>query len=109
MPHTAGPWIRDAEQVREALCRIRADGEPICDVFALDRGYDTPDHDQEEAEANARLIAAAPDMLAALESCMTALQYHIGGNLSRMTAEVCIGEARAAIAKAKPTVQPKGG
>jgi hypothetical protein len=59
---TPGEWFVDAEQPSGALRRIRAkaDGEPIADVFALDRGH--IDHDQEEAGASARLIAAAPDL-----------------------------------------------
>ena len=61
--HTPGPWTIDPSQP-ECWARIRADGdEPIADVFGLDR-----DDDADEADANARLIAAAPETLKALEA-----------------------------------------
>ena len=51
--HTPGPWVRDFEDDV-----LSADGDLVAAVYA---------GDLDEQEDNARLIAAAPDMLAALE------------------------------------------
>lgn len=56
MKHTPGPWI--AEQPFEV---ISEEGWAICDVDNNDGG---------DAESNARLIAAAPDLL---KACLDAL------------------------------------
>jgi hypothetical protein len=61
--HTPGPW------------RIGKSGVTV--IFNNDQGFTVPpvpDNDNwSEAEANARLIAAAPDLLAALELINAAL------------------------------------
>ena len=60
--HTPGEWVVD-EFYEDAGCyRIRAADENICHVHAFVPHGSTP-----EADANARLIAAAPDLLAALK------------------------------------------
>jgi hypothetical protein len=46
---------------------VEADGIPICEIWQ--RG------DEEQEQANARLIAAAPDLLAALQACDEAMAY----------------------------------
>ena len=59
--HTPAPWIENA-------CEVQApDGTPICEVFSRpdDSGVNYPY--APEADANSRLICAAPDLLAALE------------------------------------------
>jgi hypothetical protein len=57
MSHTPGPWKFEDEYVRDAT------GEIIADP------YTRPTADAgDEMEANAKLIAAAPDMLATLET-----------------------------------------
>jgi hypothetical protein len=57
--HTPGPWRVDAQYI------CRADGVAIADV------WQSMEVSGEEAETNARLIAAAPDLLAALERIMS--------------------------------------
>lgn len=57
------------------------------------KGYGKPD---DEGQANARLIAAAPELLAALEFCADALNTEAGGLY-----KAHIEQARAAIAKAR--------
>lgn len=60
--HTPGPW--------NVLPWFAPSGAEITTVQALNRTVaDCPGED-ETAKANARLIAAAPDLLAALEACL---------------------------------------
>ena len=57
--HTPGPWhVSNGVQIRSAK-------HQICKVWMMRNGEDN---------ANARLIAAAPDMLAALKDCREALR-----------------------------------
>jgi hypothetical protein len=63
--HTPGPWVSNGFAIEQengpafVIAHIEHDGDP-----------DWPDQgiDESTAEANARLIAAAPDMLAALKA-----------------------------------------
>ncbi len=91
--HTPGPWALHADHAINGGHQIWGDGCLVADVAT---------------DANARLIAAAPDLLAALEGCRAALATLSGPrrdladwhrqNVARLaTAEVA---ARAAIAKA---------
>jgi hypothetical protein len=54
---TEGPWFVDRQSPYSALCIKPYPGPIVCDVHGTDA----------EAEANARLLAAAPDILAACE------------------------------------------
>ena len=89
--HTPGPWhIKD-------VCGDRVDvgynAEPTSTDFVASCGYQDGKKDG-ECTANARLIAAAPDMLEALEAMVN--PGHPGPpNLEQVVA------ARAAIAKAR--------
>jgi hypothetical protein len=63
--HTPGPWSLKRENGRFAIipdCR-----SPIALAYTAFNGLP-----QEKDEANARLIAAAPDLLAALEAVLAA-------------------------------------
>ena len=87
MPHTPGPWQQDQELPYE----IRAAFEsrvPFEGVAKVDRKQD-----KREMEANARLIAAAPEMLDALKELV---QYGWWENAPASKAK-----AEAAIAKAE--------
>jgi hypothetical protein len=60
---TPGPW-----NIFQSIgLEIEADGIPICEIWQ--RG------DEEQEQANARLIAAAPCLLAALQACDEAMKY----------------------------------
>ena len=85
--HTPGPWgCSDTSYHAHDYRLTRPDGSPLpLNVIA---------NDHSEQRANARLIAAAPDLLARLEEALDALE-DCGGYAN--TARLC----RAAIAKAK--------
>lgn len=85
--HTAGPWkIDDALDLPLAVIQDNEMGEGIAEL-----GERTP-----ENEANARLIAAAPELLEALQEMMSRYGSKNSGFDNEETAK-----ARAAIAKAK--------
>jgi hypothetical protein len=85
--HTPGPWVVDRS--RNIVAHSPVGAVFLADVYSGGPGIAT-------ANANARLIAAAPDLLAALES-LTDVAEHDGECLS----EGHITTARAAIARAK--------
>lgn len=65
--HTPGPWTENA-------CEIQAqDGSPICEMLARpeDSGVNYPY--SPVADSNARLIAAAPEMLAVLSAARNSI------------------------------------
>ena len=64
--HTPGPWKRSSDTMIHG-------GGSAC-VARVQRGSLSPD----ESNANARLIAAAPDLLAALKAAQEALNRPMG-------------------------------
>lgn len=84
--HTPGPWQADGPFVRDGTCSV-ADARPThADVTG------------DEVLANARLIAAAPELLAACKALMDGLDdYWITTEKGGLTA----ANAQAAIAKAE--------
>lgn len=75
--HTPGPWIihkskftfaiqSSTEPHAGLICHVYAKGDPSADEV----GFSRP----EEAQANAKLIAAAPDLLAALHLALESLE-----------------------------------
>lgn len=112
--HTPGPWragLRD-----EDLPHSNESGEEICclphmafdavNVYALKRGSDWGPHNCElmEFEANCCLIAAAPELLAALKAII-AEHERVPFSHPEMT---IFKDARAAIAKAERPVPRDG-
>jgi hypothetical protein len=70
--HTPGPW----HQVG-AWVEVAGDDTPdICTCNPEAIGQVHLKWDWETVQANARLIAAAPDMLVALRDCIDALEIH---------------------------------
>ena len=70
--HTPGPWSHDADHEQTWHPKIKTDPEvfagTICEVLS-NLNIAASDHRMfDEMKANARLIAAAPDLLEALES-----------------------------------------
>ena len=66
--HTPGPWRLEWWEYKgrpEPVLTVRTDADAVAQVMGLWRdGAD----DSDERQANARLIAAGPDLLAALEA-----------------------------------------
>lgn len=92
MSHTPGPWeIRDSN-----MRTIEAPGGSIC----TPSGHCLKGRPDEELEANARLIAAAPDLL---EACKQVLDAQVANDQSQW--EHLLDEAleriEAAVAKAE--------
>jgi hypothetical protein len=99
--HTEGPWnakARSQDGIGDFTNEVRVYG-PRVSYWVADCGMEEP-----ERLANARLIASAPDLLAALESLYKATMIEpYGGTASDMTA--ALNAARAAIAKARGGAQ----
>ena len=98
--HTPGPW--EAHENGHIYAEERAS--------AVARIFENSYHRDGEAQANARLIAAAPDMLAALERFDVYLDRFTDCEGSDLTGaylsyegQQAIAAARAAINKAKGT------
>lgn len=68
-PPTPGPWFVDHESPFSALCIKPYPGRIVCDIEGNDP----------EAEANALLIVAAPDLKAMVEVSRTAFQDRLAG------------------------------
>ncbi len=95
MSHTPGPWtdISDKPKCKgkwPPMAMVKAGGRSAIDC--TDSG-DSPSQDR----ANARLIAAAPDLLAALKLYVEKFEQDFGVK----SAELALPEAIAAIAKAE--------
>ena len=90
--HTPGPWsVQDGDRVFGY-----STGKPYSHCLHEGIGYKT------EREANARLIAAAPELLAALENAANVLAGIATGDLKTIGKDSpALAQARAAIAKAK--------
>ena len=86
--HTPGPWVVLQNPMSHDC--ITSDDCRICEMPRWDDEY------AEEETANARLIAAAPDLLAALERMV---RQH-GSNFISYSGDHPVSVARAAIAKA---------
>jgi hypothetical protein len=92
MKPTPGPWMWDSDQIKtDPLNRVRfrvvARGKTITQCY-----YSSGD---ENAEHDARLIAAAPDLLEALEDCLRVVEF-----LASDSCPTTIQNAKAALAKA---------
>jgi hypothetical protein len=109
MTHTLGIWFVDED---ESDFTVSTDhGQQICRVLSADDfpclEEGTEEHMNDEARANARLIAAAPDLLAALRDAAETIDSldKQGGTLVHPTPRQLIDATnvviRAAIAKAE--------
>lgn len=96
MSHTHGPWALHTPKTNMGFQVI---GQNVV-VAAIPRLFDEP-----WAEANAKLIVAAPEMLAELKACEAHLHAYVeameyGGGSASKSAER-LANIRAAIAKAE--------
>lgn len=97
--HTPGPWDFSWEIQPNGCPTVGHKGLMVCMV-----AHSAKDPEQKEtALANASLIAAAPDLLAALESSVSDLFYQIESKHGTEAASKypSVVEGRAAIARAK--------
>jgi hypothetical protein len=90
--HTPGPWIVEGNGI--TVRQDRKHASKICQAFEV---YMC----RQEREANARLIAAAPDMLAALEEAHRLNRMSVFDDGS--SADHAARMVQAAIAKARGT------
>jgi hypothetical protein len=88
--HTPSPWIHRTRLDNGANISCK-NGYAICDI-----AYSYSSLPKEELDANAALISAAPDLLAALE----AMTYYFAEYEKDDSAKYGFKAARAAIAKA---------
>jgi hypothetical protein len=94
--HTQGPWHVGAGNGEGSIfaddgrTRLEIGGTTLYSIAQITRGWN-----EAEDEANARLIAAAPEMLAALEELLADKYLADPINADRME------KARAAVAKVK--------
>lgn len=97
--HTPGPWFCDSADVEGAeRAAVRAcDGALVAVAWAGERD-DVGVIGEAEQDANAALIAAAPDLLAALRDLANQATYYAEKFALNIPS---IGAARAAIARAE--------
>lgn len=95
--HTPGPWMRKQWDNDPAIAILTPDADDpvwIADACA-------GEFPRDEQVANSRLIAAAPDLLAALRSFVD--PWNRGGKWESQITYDTFDKARAAIAKAEGT------
>lgn len=99
--HTPGPWSIDQNDLalRGQFLDINTDYAGVLVASVVDLDYDRP-----ECEANARLIAAAPELLESLQEILDASDAELKGQGSDHDPECPFcskaDKARAVIAKA---------
>ena len=92
--HTPGPWHRNVAPATKYTVIFAGRNEHIAAIRHAKIG--------DEAEANHDLIAAAPDLLAALENAANVLAALATGQLEKIERDSpALMKCRAAIAKAK--------
>lgn len=91
--HTPGPWTTDDIDQSDFYRYVIGENKIVCRVRL--KGF--MGNKLEHAEANARLIAAAPDLLDSLSEIFD----YAGGADSALHDEYVMDRARAAIAKAE--------
>jgi len=91
--HTPGPWVVDGDVIRGDQQRNGS----ISVASMLDVSYPYGRRAGESKHANARLIAAAPELLDALEACAAVCAGEVMHKNGLVNA---LEKARAAIAKA---------
>lgn len=102
MSYTPGPWIADGKLVHAENGSALYIAE--CQNVGVGERWSGTDYASEpHAEANARLIAAAPELLEVLESIEMRLDAfnEAQRDMPADSVWVCLEKARAAIAKAK--------
>ena len=92
MPHTPGPWTVSNSDLRGGrywTVNVPGYGEPI-DI-----------HEDDNGQADAQLIAAAPDLLVALDNLLAAMEMAQHLRPETQHRRACIDQAKNALAKAR--------
>ena len=99
--HTPGPWIAQIPNIGEDPFERDERGNQYWEIKPAEMLFDGRylDVTAWTSEANARLIAAAPELLAVLERVQSMFSYQFEGGLTGCMADLSI-DVRAAIAKA---------
>ena len=92
--HTPGPWVNG---IRDRWVREQSRGTTVARICEDQGDLDETPRSIGEVVANARLIAAAPDLLRALMEIVSAADAHASGEYIRGI----LDPARAAIANAE--------
>ena len=99
--HTPGPWRITTDFIgvydKDARCIADMDSESAHEI-----GYD-------ESLANARLIAAAPDLLAALEAVIDDLREGIQDAVDNGANEIWVANARKRLMNARAAIRKARG
>jgi hypothetical protein len=101
--HTPGPW-RVSEHCTTIIKRdFRLIGDDSGELIASSHGMDGSGFfvGNDEAQANAHLIAASPDLLAALKALVQQVERGDFDHIGADHPDSAVGAARAAIAKAE--------
>ncbi|HEV8639415.1 MAG TPA: hypothetical protein VG370_34840 [Chloroflexota bacterium] len=106
--HTPGPWHFEPDRFDRIYGgEVIKAGEPGIQAFPVAVVCDFNRYDRDdERTANARLIAAAPDLLAALRALLAVddepcrFDHHGYCQAHHVSAPCIVGQARAAVAKA---------
>ncbi len=91
--HSQGPWMTQVDETPFTVESANATDPAICELLPRDADVYT-----EEDEANARLIAAAPDLL---EACRRAVRLLEQRENVEPLVDSTLQQVRAAIAKAE--------
>ena len=98
---TPGPWVVWQEDQNRPTCIMPHHDSPDYDARHA-RGIATIErYNEGETAANARLIAAAPDLLAALEKLLNEVEAAGNATADDYGWPTVVPQARAAIARAK--------
>lgn len=92
--HTAGPWTVNGNAIES-------------EDMILAHIYDPDDNGPDEWQANAQLIAAAPELLAACVDLLECFEH--GDRWTSVSRRIAANTLRTAIAKASPTAQEAKG
>jgi hypothetical protein len=95
-PWTPGPWRVSSERRRVQPAVFGADGSPVASCGGNAPGYGQYSAEtHQRRESNARLIAVAPELYAALDALVADTEKSDRRNSK------AVGKARAALAKAR--------
>jgi hypothetical protein len=90
--HTPGPWTVSVSGKENENCTVVADGIPV--AIVNDDNGNFAFKAVSEIHANARLIAAAPDLLAALDVLLYPEKHLVNVATARERAQDAIAKAR---------------